>query len=118
MRDERIRVDIFHQPEDLHRLTLVGKHDKHFHIVLAVPSRAIQYGHSAMCLFRDPIRNLFILFGEDKELHGLAGAVHNVIEYEADDKERHKTEDHTAPIIEDEIAGGDDKDIAKHDHTA
>ena len=112
MRDERIRIDIFHQSEYLYRLALIGKHYEYFYIVLAIPSHAIKYSHSAMRLFGDAIGNLFILFGKDEELYGLAGAVYDIIQYEADDKQGYKTEYYPSPVVEDEIAGADNDDDA------
>ena len=35
--------------------------------------------YTAMCFLRNAVGNLFILFGEDEELHGLAGTVHNIV---------------------------------------
>ena len=118
LRDERIRIDIFHQSEYLYRLALIGKHYEYFYIVLAIPSHAIKYSHSAMRLFGDTIGNLFILFGKDEELYGLAGAVYDIIQYEADDKQGYKTEYYPSPVVEDEIAGADNDDVAYHNHTS
>ena len=118
LRDERIRIDIFHQSEYLYRLALIGKHYEYFYIVLAIPSHTIKHSHSAMRLFGDAIGNLFILFGKDEELYGLAGAVYDIIQYEADDKQGYKTEYYPSPVVEDEIAGADNDDVAYHNHAS
>ena len=71
-----------------------------------------------MSLFGDAVGNLFVLFGKDKELYRLTRTVHDIIQDDADDEQRYKTENHPSPIVEYEVAGTDDDNVASHNHAS
>ena len=48
----------------------------------AIPSGAVEYRYSAVCIFDDTVGYFVILLGEDKELDGLAGTVDNPVEHD------------------------------------
>ena len=50
------------------------------------------------------------------ELHRLVLATHTVVESDAGEDEEDETEDDSLPVVEHEIAGGDDDDVARHNH--
>lgn len=80
LRDERLRIYGFHQPEYGHRLAPLCHYHHDFRRLLAVPARAIEHSHAAMSLFDDGVRYLLILCRKDEELHRLAHPAHYKIE--------------------------------------
>lgn len=81
--NESVRVYIFHHPEYFYRLAFVGKDDQYLHVVFTVPADTVEYRYTAMGFFGDAVGNLFIFFGENKELNGLPGTVDYVIQYKS-----------------------------------
>ena len=69
--NESVRVYIFHHPEYFYRLAFVGKDDQYLHVVFTVPADTVEYRYTAMGFFGDAVGNLFIFFGENKELNRL-----------------------------------------------
>ena len=66
----------------------------------------------------DAVGNLFIFFGENKELNGLPGTVDYVVQYKSDDKQSYKTKYHTSPVMKYHVAGTDDDKVAGHHHAS
>ena len=71
-----------------------------------------------MGFFGDAVGNLFIFFGENKELNGLPGTVDYVIQYKSDNKQSYKTKYHTSPVMKYHVAGTDDNEVASHNHAS
>lgn len=89
-----------------------------FYVVFAIPSGAVEYRYSAVCIFDDTVGYFVILLGEDKELDGLAGTVDNPVEHDTDDEQGDETEDYPAPVMEYKVTGADDEYITNHDHSS
>lgn len=86
--------------------------------MLTVPAGTVEHCYTTMGFLGDAVGNLVVFFGEDEELHGLSCAVYDVVQYKTYDKQGYKTEYHPSPVVEDEIAGTDDDNVASHNHAS
>ena len=71
--EEGVRVQLFDIAEHQVQVCLTGYNHQHLGFLFGVPALSVQDGYSAVHLLGDGVRNLFVLLGEDKQLHTLLG---------------------------------------------
>ena len=85
--DERTRVYLLDDAENVDLLDFAAHYDEHFHILLGVPAGAVEQGAAAVSLLVDGVVNLLPLAGEDGELHRLAVGVDNHVGHLRDEEQ-------------------------------
>ena len=116
LRNKRIGVNIIDDAEDRGGLPAL-RQDKHHGLLMpCVETFGIDQRHTAVKGI-DLFRNLLILLGNDEELHRLPTAVHHLIEHKTTNEECHEAIEHLLPILQHQIAGGDNDQITEHDDT-
>ena len=114
---EGVRIDFLYQAEDGLRLTLLGEHEEHLDFLTGIKTGGIHDGHTTVGIRVDALAYLHVLLRDDEELDGTAATVDHLVDAERLDVEHHITVKHFLPVVYDEIAGGNDEDVANHDDT-
>ena len=83
LRDKCLGVYALDVVEHILRLIFARQHHQHMHIVLGVPSGALEQGDTAIDVLVDGISNLLVFLGNDEELHRLPGTVDDVVARDA-----------------------------------
>lgn len=76
-------VYVFYEPENDGGLPLLGQHEQHFYLFSRIEARGVDDCCTSVGIYLDVLGYLLIFIADNKELYGLAGTVHHLVEHEA-----------------------------------
>ena len=114
--DESIVVDMFDESEDLGALATASHNDEHTAFLLRIPTLAVEYRDATMEFFANLLGNLFVMVGDDGELHALSGRAHRVVDENHRDEQDDITRHNLIPVVEDHEAAAHDDKVKPHQY--
>lgn len=116
LRHKSVGVYFLDEPENDGRFALLGQDEQHLHLTSGIEAVARNDRGTPAWIYLNTFGYLGIAVADDKELHRLARTVHHLVEHKAANVECDVAIDHLFPIEQNEIAGGDDDQIAHQHH--
>ena len=111
-------VDFVDELEYLGTLAPFGEDEEHLDLLATIESVGIDGGAAPSGVVVDALAYLLVFIGDDEELDAASHVVDHLVDAEGGDVEDDVAIDDAFPILEHEVAGGDDDDVADEDDSA